>query len=127
MQKKGIPRKLWPSGSLWDAVQYAERNDGLYDAQRFDRTFDAMLGELVKGQAFLVKAAETGFVLKKKEGSVGSMGATLHQLLDGTLKPNDRASRLVERFEICGLRHSAAAERKNGWFGGCACFAKNAL
>ena len=123
--ERGIPRKLQPSGSLWDAFQYAERNDGLYDAQWFGGAFDAMLGELVKRQAFIVKAPEAGFVLE--EWTVSDVRTALHQFFDGTLKPDGRAFRLSEQFEICGLGHSAAAERNDGGFGGCVCFTKNAL
>src|SRR5690348_11502543 len=76
-----------------DAFHDIQRDYRLHDAERLDRAFDAMVGQLIKGKTLVVQLAKAGLILEKR--AISDVRAALKQFFDRAVEPNDRAARLL--------------------------------
>jgi hypothetical protein len=77
-------------------------------------TVHAKIGKLVRNDALGVKRAEAGFIAEKRPAGHGH--AAREQDFDAGVEPDDRDTRVAEKFGSAGLRVGAAAESEDGGF-----------
>jgi hypothetical protein len=84
------------------------------DLRGFGRAVDAIVRELIRGQALLVKRAEAGLITEERAAGHGH--AAGKQNFERGIQPKNRSAGSAEEFRTAGLRVSAAAESEDGTF-----------
>jgi hypothetical protein len=83
--------------------------------------FDFKISEFVRGQALVVKFAETGFIAKER--TVSDAGSAFQEICDGTVQPDQRDVGPTQKRDILLLRRGSTAQRNDAGlllFGGLA-------
>ena len=78
------------------------------------RAVDAIISELIRGDALRVKSAKAGFIAKERPAGHGH--AAGEEKINGRIEPQNRDSGVAEKIGTAGLGIGAAAESEDGGF-----------